>query len=1309
MTPPPSEAVSKQQRRYARQATLQTARVRFGEGEAILAEIRDYCPNGLYVAFLEGKTPDAAIPALMGTRVQVAFVAGDSGVFRLNGRVAHVSPGGVGVFVAVMPEGTLRALRTAGEPQGRPDAVRTRADPTPQQTQALQLECASLFRSALDAVMLDFFQRAMERLGEAGQGEMDFLERSHYNHGVQELMQRRSRIEDDFFNAMRDRIQNVGATAKASGDASEQDKLALVDEAEFEDWLNLSAVIKLIEADIAPQLYVFEQRYSRLVGMPVDRKNNPFGPEVICRTFRGVIQDVDFSNPVLAHLYEALGQAVSSQAPLLYQQLNQVMAPLQPDVPVREKARPKPVAAVDPRRAESGRPELDLAEIAAALDKLTKQDPAGIPLPPDRVDYSLDRILATLNASRGDATGTRAARANFQGGFPAGQAAVRSEVLQVLGRLQQAARQMAGRDAPALASSGAEGVPAASLSELLKVLNGMPLANPAEPGSPMLPLTEQIDARIALAGEARRLAPGHRQILDTTSNLFAQARADFVPGSDVASLVQRLEGPLLKLALQDTDFPQLPDHPARQVLNLIEQYAVAADDQGRIFDAKLQRFLTLLVDRICSQADDDPGIFEAVRDSLEKVLLPILQIRRTRVARLQEASEGRTRIRTARTRVNAALEQRLAGREVPAMLLRLLDAGWRQHLVLLEMREGAQGEAWDAGLALLDRLFAWLGPDANVSRTVEAAQALLSEIERTLATVNVDAQLLAAFIDELGDRLADASLPSAAAAAMIRVPPGRLTATQDEADGIQTAHRPLADRLRVGDWWDFSLAGGRVPMQLIWTSQPSSSCAFANRSATNKTELTLAELSRQIQSGAAKPGKDLDLPLIERSEHALFDETYHGLLQQAMHDPATGLLNRKGFLQRLNQLAPPDEADKAHAVGIIEFDQFRMVYNSCGVEAAEELTRNLANAVRAQIGPDALLAALRDDTLAILLPNCNRAAGCPAVDKLLDQVKDYHFQHEQHSYSIGFNIGISEFAADQFSAIEAIRRADSACITAKSQGRNRMQVYEQASPQLLSQESLMDWAGRLDAFLSNDGGLHLRCQQVMPIRGGTSLLPYYEVLLGIEDEDGLEISPEHFIPAVERLQRAHEVDIWVMRKVFEWIGVNRSSFASVGGFAINLSATSLSNPEVMRYLQKVLPDSGFPTGKIIFEITESAAIESYGAAQDFIREIRRYGCKFSLDDFGSGFTSYAHLKNLRTDTLKIDGSFIKDMLHNPGDYAMVKSMNDIGHSLGLRTVAEYVESSMLLDALREIGVDYAQGYAIHKPCRLDELMLELRV
>ncbi len=1314
MTDHSTAAVIKEKRRYVRKATLQSAQIRLGEGAAIPAEIRDYCQTGLYVAFPGDRTPDAALPVLVGALAGVGFAVGEGDSarsYQLNGWVARVSPGGVGVFVPAMPETALQALRAASARLARPDTAQCGSNLSPQQAQALQQECTSQFRNFLDAVMQEFFLQSMERLAQAGQDELSFLERSRYEYGAQELMQRRSRIEEDFFNAIRERIQHVGPIAEADNAGRGANKLTLVDEAEFEDWLNLSAVIKQIEADITPQLNEFEQRYSRLVGMPIDRKNNPFGPEMIGRTFQGSIQGLDFTNPMRTILYKALGRAVSSHGPALYRQFNQTLASLQPVAPARDKESPTPTAASAAASrspaAESDKPKPDLAEIADTLNRLYKQDQAGASQTPENAEYSLDRILATLNQTQrrpaGNVAGSPASRPGRQGGMPAPRpAAAPSEVLSMVGRLQQTARQQAENETQAGPPAGA-GLPEASLRELLTALEGLPLTSQTAVAGGAVPpsLAEQIDVRIAsTAGDGRRLAPVHRQILDTTSALFSRARADFVPSSEVESLVKRLERPLLKLALQDTNFPSMPDHPARQVLNLIEQYAVAADDKGKFFDAKLQRFLYLLVDRVCSRADDDPGVFEMVRDSLEKVLLPILQIRRARVARLQEASEGRERIRAARARVNAALEARLAGREVPGMLLRLLDAGWRQYLVLLEMRQGAQNEAWETGLGVLDRLLAWLGPDAAAASRSDAARlALQREIERGLATVNVDANLLVAFMDDLDGRLTEDPPASATGLAMVFVPPGRLATPQGDAP----VHARLAERLRVGDWWEFTLEGNRVPMQLIWISEPPSSCAFANRSATSKLEFTLGELSRQLQNGLAKPGKDLELPLMERSEQALFDETYQSLVQQAMHDPVSGLLNRKGFMQRLHQQTAPTEADRAHVVGIIEFDQFRLIHNACGDDAVEALTRSLADEIRARIGPEAALALFREDTLALLLPNCSRIAGCPVVATLLDGVKDYHFQHEQHSYRIGFNIGLSEYDPARFPAAEAVRRADSACITAKTQGRNRMQAYEQDNPQLQNQESLMDWAGRLDSFLQGSG-LYLRCQKVMPIGSDPAVLPYYEILLGIDGEAGHAIDPSHFIPAVEHLQRSHEVDIWVMRNVFEWIGVNQATFASVGGFAINLSATSLSSPEVSRYLQKVLAAGNFPTDKIIFEITESAAIASYGAAQDFIREIRRHGCKFSLDDFGSGYTSYAHLKNLRTDALKIDGSFVRDMLQNPSDYAMVKSMNDIGHSLGLRTVAEYVESPAILDALREIGVDYAQGYAIHKPCRIDEIL-----
>ncbi len=1323
MAQPKPGAGSKEQRRYARRPTTQAVRIVYAGGGTIASEIRDFCQTGLYVAFVQKGVHDTVVSALVGTGVEVEFNSGKAaGGRRINGRVMHVSSGGMGIFVAAMPDWALQILRNPTAQNDRSPTVQPPTDLGLQGALALQQECTSLFRSFLDEVMRDFFERAETRLVEAGHGELSFLDRSRYEFGAQELAQRRSRIEEDFFNSVRDRIQFVGAARESSGEEDTKDRLALVDEAEFEDWLNLSSVIKQIEAEIALPLDEFEQRYSRLAGMQIDRKSNPFGPEMIGRTFQVAIQVLDFSNPMRSVLYKTLGQAVSNHAPALYQKLNEVMASLQPIEPAKPAAGPGPKqpapessAAAEATPDKRDGAQSDLAELADSLNQLYRADQAGIMQTPGGAEYSLDRILASLGSLMQGAAGgtsmqtTAAAHTRRQSGPATAQAAGQPEVLQVVDRLQQASRQLVGHPVmaqPAPVAGAGTALQEVSLPNLLKVLDGVPLADQAVAGQPSLSsFSERVDERIASMGiSAGRLGASHRRILDSTTDLFARARSDFVPSSDLDSLVKRLERPLLKLALQDTNFPNMPEHPARQVVNLIEQFAVAADDKGRFFDAKLQRFLYLLVDRICSRADEEPSIFEQVRDSLGKVLLPILQIRRARVARLQEASEGKERIRAARIRVNQALEQRLAGREVPALLLRLLDAGWRQYLVLLELRLGAEGEQWDAAMAVLDRLSALLEPgQTDASRPDIDPRLLLGEIEHSLATVNVDTNLLYAFMDELRGRLEADSTALAPGPAMILVPPGKLAKPREEGEASQTAHQRLVDRLRVGEWWNFSLEGSTVPMQLIWISQPPSSCTFANRSATDKLELTLADLSKKIRSDLARPGKDLDLPLIERSEYALFDETYQSLIHQVMHDPLTGLLNRKGFMQRLHQLAQPEQQGRTHALGIIEFDQFRMIYNTCGVEAVEKLARSLANEVRAFIGPEAALASFRDDTLALLLPECSREQGCDIAENLLARVKDFHFEHDQQSYSIGLNIGFTEYAPDQTSPADAIRHADSACITAKSLGRNRMQVYEQASIQLKTQESLMDLAGRIDSFLKGTG-LHLRCQQVIPIGPDSKLLPYYEILLGIEGEAGQEIKPMHFIPAVESLQRSHEIDIWVMKKVFEWIASNPVYFESVGGFSINLSATSLSNPEVMAYLKEVLPNSPFPPSKITFEITETAAIQSYGAAQDFIREIRRFGCKFSLDDFGSGFTSYAHLKNLLTDALKIDGSFVKDMLRSPGDYAMVKSMNDIGHSLGLLTVAEYVESPMILQALKEIGVDYAQGYAIHKPYRIDRLL-----
>lgn len=1273
----------KEKRRHARQGASQPARIRFGQGSATIAvEIRDFCDTGFYLAFAGEGTPDAALPVLTGSAVRIEFSVTGAGTFRAEGRVARMAPDGVGVFVAAMPPGALHAL-SAGDGAAAPAA--SVAAPGSREAEVLLQACLDQLQNFIDAMIGVFLPKAIEQLHAVAQVEPTFLERARYEHTAQALQQQGSQLGDALFRIMREQVRHPEAPFRIPPAR----RLALVEEDEFEDWLNLSAVIKRIEENIVALLHDFEQGYNALAGTPVDRKSNPFGLEAIGRGFQRVLQEYDVSNAIRAVLYKVLGQALSARAPGFYQQLARTLEHLRPDTPSRPPRAPAAEAA-------SSQPRLDLSEIAQTLNTLFRESPPAAS-GAENAEYSLDRILASLNATQRGAGMPPVVARPLPAGL-SGRGAARPEVMNVVGQMQLAARLLAGGQ-PAAAGLTATR-PQAGLHDLLRALDSVSLDRRAGEAPS---LADLVDARLAAASgvETGQLAPGYRHALDTVTALFGRARTGVLSGSDLAELLRRLERPLLKLALQDPRFPADPEHPARLMLDLIEQYAVAADDKGQIFDPKLHRFLSLLVDKVCERAEDDFGIFDVVRDSLERVLQPILQIRRARVARMQEASEGRERIRAARMRVNAALEARLADREVPGLVLRLLDLGWRQYLVLLDIRQGPDSEALHMAVAVLDRLLDELGPaPAGALRAVES-QALLGEVERALATVNVDTAVLDAFMGELGARLAEDAVRAAAPRpVMVRVPPGR---TAEEAAQAERAHRQLASRLRVGDWWDFAGDGGRVPMQLIWSSQPPYACAFANRSATSKTELTLEDLVQRMARGLATPGADLDDPLIQRSEQALFDDSFRQLLQQALRDPVTQLPNRKGFMQHLERLSLPEQMETAHTLAVLEFDQFRMIINSCGVEAAETLARSLADAVRDRLGPDALMAAFSHDTLAILLPHALHPQGARIVDDLLGRMKDYPFVHEQHSYSIGLNIGVSEFEPARLSPAEAVRRADSACITAKALGRNRVQAYETESLKVQSEESLMDWAGKLDAMLKG-GGLHLRCQRVQPVVADAGMQPYYEVLLGIENEDGVRVLPSQFIHAVERLQRAHEVDIWVMRAVFDWVMAHRAQLATVGGFSINLSASSLSHPEVLRFLRDALAGGDFPAHRILFEITETVAIESYGAAQEFMREMRRHGFRFSLDDFGSGFTSYAHLRNLHTDVLKIDGSFVREMLQNPGDRAMVQSMNDIGHSLGMHTVAEYVESQAVLDMLREIGVDYVQGYVIHVPCAIDDIL-----
>jgi diguanylate cyclase (GGDEF)-like protein len=647
---------------------------------------------------------------------------------------------------------------------------------------------------------------------------------------------------------------------------------------------------------------------------------------------------------------------------------------------------------------------------------------------------------------------------------------------------------------------------------------------------------------------------------------------------------------------------------------------------------------------------------------------------------------------------------------MPRVLIALLDEVWRQHSVFIGLRFGVGSEPWQANLSLIERTLAVSAAGIDDPATLPLRSELFRELSRVLNAVVSDESLRNRLLSELealmvrADRELMADVMDAPRFGDSERTPA---APSPQAGAIANAAKPAAaarpQTLRIGDWWDMKIERKWIPVQLVWTSESTGFCGFVNRSASNRMELTEPDFQRQLSTGTARTRDSLDIPLLDRTEAGLLNEAYSEAMQRSDRDPVTGLLNRKGFQKRLNELDAHSEGGSYHVVGLLECDQFRTISSTCGIEALELLSQRLNERLQKSLPKDCVASLFREDTFAILMPDYSRPAGLRTMNELAVTLADFHFEFEQQSYSIGVSAGIAAFGSGQSGAGEVLRRADAACLTAKSMGRNRVQEYEPNSAELRSEEALREWAGRADALLASDE-LYLRAQMVMPIGPDATELPYYEILLGIEPIGGRATGPYDFVVALERMGRSHEIDLWVLRQAFQWMAENWIVMDTIGGFAINLSAPSLRHPEVLRFLRQALSRSGFPAQKILFEITESTAIRDFDAAELFIKEIHRYGCRFALDDFGSGFTSYAHLKRLTTDTLKIDGSYVKDLLGSASDLAIVKSMTDIAHTLGMKVVAEWVETPAILEKLIELGVDYAQGYAVHKPVRLAELI-----
>ncbi len=430
------------------------------------------------------------------------------------------------------------------------------------------------------------------------------------------------------------------------------------------------------------------------------------------------------------------------------------------------------------------------------------------------------------------------------------------------------------------------------------------------------------------------------------------------------------------------------------------------------------------------------------------------------------------------------------------------------------------------------------------------------------------------------------------------------------------------------------------------------------------------------------------------------------LSYHASHDMLTGLVNRREFEHRMERALKSARArETSYVVCHLDLDQFRIVNDTCGHSAGDALLGQIGALLKSKIRWRDTLARLGGDEFGLLLESCTLDEAMRTAEILREAITEFRFNWDERNFRLGASVGVVPILPHNEDVASILSAADSACQAAKDAGRNRVYSYEENDLDLMRRRREMQWAARINNAL-DEGRFELFRQTIQPLQGREDGA-HYELLLRMRDENGAFVSPELFITAAERYGITPSIDRWVIEHAFRWLVSEADERERLALCSINLSGQSLGDDKFLPFVIEQFHRSGLDASKICFEITETAAVANYSQANRFIQALKELGCLFALDDFGTGLSSFGYLKHFPVDFLKIDGSFVKEILHDPIDREMVRSINELGHLTGKRTIAEFAENQEIIAMLRGMGVDYAQGYGISEPRRVESFAVNL--
>ena len=1178
-----------------------------------------------------------------------------------------------------------------------------------------------------------FFSYMDEELLKLARDSKSNAEQSEYFAAMSNLEKAKKQVVQSFTQEVVDQIDNPRdlrtlleerreAEAERKKQESEKVRLSLVNTDEFEDWLAVANLISRSERSYDKYLQEIQARLGMLVDSWGHNEANPLGTAVFCHAFDNAIRTVDLTKEIRQKVYTGFEAKAVPMFRKFYISVTKLLedSKIFPDLDEDYLSPSATVSArqivnEDPKKVEP-EPEEEVEEEKAEVE----EDESEEEIADDRevLLEELRELKQELKGRDGRKTGRRSSdrSADRRGG---GRAATR----RASGRRGSGEASSIGDIFSTVRSLMEEEPEYGEDQDFIEVdeIQGLlrTLQSGQEPGQ-RLNVRQQLMETASRAGGDRRISPEALESMAVVENLVDTIEDDSMLSGSAKDWIRQLELTLDKVA---TDTGNILDeenpHPALEVINQLARL-------GGAESGSIRRDVEHILEDINTNYDENPEIFDVASSKLQPLLDRQSRAFTGNVQRTVKASEGKQTLVNAQRAVVDELDTRFSGREVPDVLMKLLMPGWRNLMVNTHLRQGQDSSDWKRHVQALDQVFHHLEGTAspNDQEQYIEPESLLEEIEQGLDSISFEPGQRVPLLDSLRQLIVDGGsrenvkmveLPKETVAEAVGFGAVSQQAVKREqilseksGDNDWQVQLDRAARLHVGEWVEFSELPEQNQISIVaWANEEHGSYVFVNRKGVKTNELMAEELASMLFEQTAKILDESEIPLTDRASHRMLQNMHNQLTHQATHDELTGLVNRKEFERELARaLAVAKKKDLGHMIAYLDLDQFKVINNAAGYDAGDALIKTLGGLLVSHLeGSQFVLSRLGGDEFGVLIEDCKKESGLTVIRKLCDAIKQFQFKWGSDTFKLTASCGVVYLDKETESVSGLLQCADSARYAAKDAGRDRLHVYEAGDSEMEHRKDVMEFVSQIDYALENDRFI-LNCQKIAPIDEEGEDHAHYEILLTVLDENNEPMPPQDFIVAAETYNRMGAIDRWVIKNAFQFIASNILKLDGLGAFSINVSGNSLTEDDFMEFVLEQFNQTRLPTSMICFEITETSAIGSLDSAIEFMEKLKVIGVQFSLDDFGTGLSSYSYLRNLPVDYLKIDGIFVKDIKTNPNDYAVVKSINEIGHFMGKKTIAEYVEDDEVLEILRDIGVDFAQGFGIEKKLPITHLLGE---